>query len=305
MYFLTDEERQRLIRGLLPKSREIGISEDLRGWNWNQPPLEPIYDQKLALYEIAGKYCPTSRDLYLKKVEWVGTKWNEAMIEGSILHNTLAELLVAAKKLIYVHGVQGQAKIISKLKEPKFKYLEKRKDELSDSFYNNLKEKVKLMWEFEYNRLIFRMQELLSKQPYIGVDSLVNLTIPITVEQKLDGSFLGLSSYLSADAFNFSEPMILDLKFGKPRDFHNLTITGYALVMESIYSFPVSLGCIVYPEFKNGRLILKKDFQIIDDELRQWFIEERDEKMRIVYEKIDPGIAKDCYQSCPYYKECN
>jgi CRISPR-associated protein Csa1 len=305
MYFLTEEEKQKLIRGLLPKSRKMGISEDLRGWNWNRPPLEPIYDEKLALYEIAGKYCPTGRDLYLRKVDWVGTKWNQAMVEGSVLHNTLAELLITAKKLIYLHGVEGQGQIIADLKEPNFEHLEKRKDKLDNDFYSNLKEKIELMWEFEYNRLIFRMQELLAKQPYIGVDSLVNLAIPITVEQKLDGSFLGLSSHLSADAFNFSEPMILDLKFGKPKDFHKLTITGYALVMESIYSFPVSLGCIVYPEFRDGRLVLKKDFQIIDDEVRQWFIEERDEKMRMVSEEIDPGLAKNCYKSCPYYQECH
>jgi len=305
MYFLTEEEKQRLIRGLLPKSREIGVSRELRGWKWNQPPLEPVYERKLALYEIAGKYCPTGRDLYLRKVGRVRSKWNQAMVEGSVLHNTLADLLITAKRLIYLHGVEGQAKVVNELKEPKFESLEKRKNDLSDDFYAVLKEKVELMWEFEYNRLIYRMQDLLAKQPYIGVDSLVNLTIPITVEQKLDGSFLGLSSYLSADAFNFSEPMILDLKFGKPRDFHKLTITGYALVMESIYSFPVSIGCVVYPKFKDGRLVLQKDFQIIDDELRQWFIEERDEKMRMVSEEIDPGVAENCYQSCPYYEDCH
>ena len=45
---------------------------------------------------------------------------------------------------------------------------------------------------------------------YICVDSRVALTLSVVLEQKLDGSFMGLSSFLSADAFTFSEPMILD-----------------------------------------------------------------------------------------------
>ncbi|MCK8825705.1 type I-A CRISPR-associated protein Cas4/Csa1 [Fuchsiella alkaliacetigena] len=305
MYFLTEEEKQKLVRGLLPKSRQSEVVEDLRGWNWNQPPLEPIYEQRLGLFEIAGKYCPTGRDLYLRKVEGIGVKWNQAMIRGSIFHNTLAELLIRAKKLTYLHGVNGLSKIIKELEVPSFKALQKWQEGIEESFYQQLKEKIELLWSFECNRLVFRIQDLLAKQPYINEDSLVNMAIPITVEHKLDGSFLGLSPHLSADALNFSEPMILDLKFGKPRDFHKLTTTGYALVMESVYSFPVTIGAIIYPEFKEERLVIKRDFHLIDDELRQWFIEERDEKMRMVSEGIDPGVAENCYQDCPYYKECH
>jgi len=42
---------------------------------------------------------------------------------------------------------------------------------------------------------------------------------------------------------------------------------------------------------------------IIDDELRQWFIGERDEKMRLFYEEIDPGIGR-CYDSCLNILHC-
>lgn len=304
MYFLTEEERQKLVRGLLPEAREREIAPELRGWNWNQPPLEAMYEQKLALFEIAGKYCPTARDLYLRKVEQVGTEWNQAMIRGKILHDTLANLLVKAKKLIYKHGVDNLSLIQQELQEVDLEPLKNWETKLDEEFYLELKAKVKSIWQFEFNKLVVRIQELLAKQPYINVDSLVNQAVPIVVEQRLDGSFLGLSSYLSADAFNFCEPMILDLKFGRPRDFHKLTITGYALVMEAVYSYPVSVGCVVYPEFRGDRIVVNKEFEIIDDELRQWFIEERDEKMRMVAEQIDPGVAEDCYQSCPYYDYC-
>jgi CRISPR/Cas system-associated exonuclease Cas4 (RecB family) len=48
MYFLTEEEKKRLLKGFLPKSREQGVAEELRGWNWSQPPLEPAYDYQRA-----------------------------------------------------------------------------------------------------------------------------------------------------------------------------------------------------------------------------------------------------------------
>ena len=59
----------------------------------------------------------------------------------------------------------------------------------------------------------------------------------------------------------------------------------------------------LYAEFKGDRLVVKKDIHIIDDELRQWFVEERDDKMRMLYEEIDPGLA-ECYDYCPYILHC-
>ena len=305
MYFFTDEEQQRLTRGILPQSRNLDLSDDLRGWNWNRPPLEKVYDQQLALYEVAGKYCPTSRDLFLKRVEGIKSTWNQAMIKGKILHDTLSQLVLKAKKLIYMYGIDKQAMIKENLKEVDYQFLEQWEDELSKDDYLEIKNKINLLWQFESNKFLTRLQELLSKQPYIGVDSLVNLTIPVVTEQKLDGSFLGLSSKLSADALKLYRSIILDFKFAAPRDFHKLTITGYALVLEAIYSVPITVGCLIYPKVKDDRVIIEKDFEIIDDHLRQWFIEERDSKMRIVAEEIDPGVADDCYANCPYYNECH
>ncbi|MFZ5754561.1 MAG: CRISPR-associated protein Cas4, partial [Bacillota bacterium] len=84
MYFLTDEERKQLLKSYLPKSRQMDISDELRGWNWNQPPLEPIYDIKLALYEIANSYCPTNRDLFLRRIDGVKARPNAAMLRGKL-----------------------------------------------------------------------------------------------------------------------------------------------------------------------------------------------------------------------------
>ncbi|MEG3070467.1 MAG: type I-A CRISPR-associated protein Cas4/Csa1 [Peptococcaceae bacterium] len=305
MYFLTDEERKQLSKGYLPRSRQMEIAEELRGWNWHQPPLAPVYDQRLALYEVANSYCSTNRDLYLRRIDGIKTRPNAAMIRGKIFHDILVRVLVRAKRLIYEKGVGNFQEILKQLNAPlSLGFLSEYQDQLQEAEFSELKKKAVTLAAFENARVAARVQEILVKQPYIAEDSLAALAIPVVVEQKLDGTFFGLSANLSADAYTFSEPMVLDLKFGRPQKFHQLTTTGYALVMEAIYEYPINLGCLVYAEFKGDRLVVKKDIHVIDEELRQWFIEERDEKMRMVYEEMDPGFGQ-CYDSCPYNLQCH
>ncbi|MEW6171534.1 MAG: type I-A CRISPR-associated protein Cas4/Csa1 [Bacillota bacterium] len=304
MYFLTDEEKKHLLRYHLPRARERGIAEELRGWNWHQPPLEPVYkDTVLALYEVANAYCPTGRDVYLRRVLKEKGQPNVAMIRGSIFHTVVASVIVAAKRAIYGEGVADYRAICERIQSHPAILDNAWADQLSDEDFRSTASMAEVLANFEKTRVLARIQEILTKQPYIGEDSLVSLAIPVVVEQKLDGSFLGLSSNLSTDAFVFWEPMVLDMKFDRERSFHRLCTTGYALVMEALYEFPVNLGCIVYGEFRGDRLIVKKDIHIISDELRQWFIETRDDKARLVAEEIDPGTG-ECYETCPYYQVC-
>jgi CRISPR-associated protein Csa1 len=306
MYFPTEEEKKALIKGLFPRSRHLDVAEDFRGWNWNRPPLEPIYDIKLALWEVASYYCKTGRDLYLRRVQGIKLPASRPMIYGSVLHRALADLITRAKTLVYVHGIEGCQEALDILRKPDFSVADMAEaGELNSDELAGLEMQVKTLWRYQANALIAQIDEILAKQPYIGVDSLVNLAVPITVEQKLDGSFLGLSTHLSADAYRFYETMILDLKFGERRDFHRLSTTGYAIVMEALYEYPINCGCIAYARFKNGRLMLEKDYHLIDDELRQWFIDARDEKMRMIFEEIDPGKPDKCPPSCQYLSFCS
>ncbi len=304
MYFLTDEERQRLLKGVLPRSRSLEIAPELRGWNWHQPPLEPVYDVPLAVYEVSGKYCPTGRDVYLRRVQHVKAPPNRDMVMGSVFHQTLAEMLVRAKRLVYVHGVGKLADILKGLEEPVRTAADRHRNELSAEDFAELMCRVDAIHRLEVARLSARIQDVVARQPYVREDSLVATAIPVMVEQRLDGSFLGLSQMLSVDACTLPEPMIMDLKYGEPRKFHRLATTGYALVMESIHEYPVDLGCVVYLKFNEGRIAISKDIHVIDDELRQWFIEERDQKARMISEEIDPGVGHDCYPSCPYRPSC-
>jgi len=304
VYFLSDDERKHVLKGLLPKSRELGVAEELRGWNWPRPPLEPMYPIRLALYEVAGKYCPTGRDLFLRRVQGLKRKPTPPMLAGSAYHDTLVRVLVRAKRYIYEKGVDRYREIFACLREgpavdPNAWWVREAGDALPE-----IQARAELIHEFEVDGVAARIRDCLARQPHIGEDSLVALAIPVVLEQKLDGSFLGLSQNLSADALTLSEPMVVDLKFGEPRDFHRLGLAGYGLVMESVYEFPVNLGCLVYASFKQDRLLVRKEFHILDDELRQWLIEERDEKMRMVAEERDPGVSGACHRYCQYRDVC-
>jgi len=303
MYFLSDEEKRLLLRKLLPEARQEEVHPELRGWNWADPPLAPVYEARLGLYEIAGQYCSTGRDVYLRRVLGVKTQPNRAMVEGLALHEVITALILGAKRAIYREGVEGCLQALEALAQPDGQVLAELADHIAA--VEGLRDKVDILWKFEYYRVASRVQDVLARQPYIGPDSLAALALPVTVEQKLDGRFLGLSSHLSADAFVLSEPMVVDIKFGEPRDFHCLTTTGYGLVMESIYEFPVNVGCIVYVRFQGNRVLIEREFHRIDDELRAWFIEDRDERMRMVEEEIDPGLMEECYEQCPYWATCH
>ncbi len=306
MYFLNEEEKRLLLRRILPQARQRDIAPELRGWNWDQLPLSPIYDSiKLGVADIANNYCPSNRDLYLRRVMGIKAPANRPMLEGGLLHDMLCSMIIAIKRIIYIHGVNCLKQFDALDRNDFFNVLDKANGVLNPEDSSIIKSRMEALWEYEFHSIFNRMQNVLAVQPHIGPDALVALALPVTVEQKLNGSFLGLSAHLSADAFVFSEPMVVDIKFGKKEKFHKLAVTGYALVMESLYEYPINAGCVVYPSFAGDHLTVERDFCFIDEELRQWFVEERDERMRMVYEEIDPGLANQCPEICPFWHECH
>jgi CRISPR-associated protein Csa1 len=300
MFFLTEEERQFLIRGLLPRAHEEVVNSELRGWNWNVPPLAPPYELKLPLYQVAGRYCDSGRDLYLYHALKVRPTPTPQMVEGRVLHEVVRRVFTRAKRLIYTLGVERIGELAQHLADFDLSGLADPEPGA------DLLAKAGLLWRFEAYRIIYRVEEILTKQPYIKEDSLAFQALPVILEQRLDGRFLGLSQHLSTDAMVFSEPMIIEVKFGPPMPFYRLYTTGYALVVEALYGYPVNLGCLVYPRFlHDGRIAVERDLHLITDELRSWFVERRDELTRLVVDDIDPGLPARCYEQCQYWRECH
>jgi CRISPR-associated protein Csa1 len=304
MYFLSHEEHKLVTRKLLPEARRNEVHPDLRGWNWAQPPLSSPYQKtRLGIADISSQYCTSGRDLYLKKVGGAGFKSNPEMFEGLLLHRIVANAFTNAKQLLFAnHQLTGLhfQKTFGLTPWETLLYAGEK-----DKITQAIQEKGNLLWDFEKTRIAFRIDDIRSRYPYCETDALVFLTLPVVVEQRLDGSFLGLSRNLAVDGFIHSESIVVDLKLDpKHQEFHNLATTGYAMVMESLYEFPVDLGCIVYITFKDSQIRLQREFHHISDELRQWFIEERDRKLRMIEDQIDPGKATECYETCPYKEVC-
>ncbi|MEM2642500.1 MAG: CRISPR-associated protein Cas4, partial [Thermoproteota archaeon] len=70
MFFLSKTDLDKRFKLLRNEFKSLGISEDLRGWNWQSPPVEPPSRSLFfGVGDLAARYCKTLRDVYLKRVE--------------------------------------------------------------------------------------------------------------------------------------------------------------------------------------------------------------------------------------------
>ncbi len=220
MYFLSPEEHKYVTRKLLMDARRDEVHPDLRGWNWAQPPLVAVYRARLGISDIASLYCESGRDIYLKKVSKVGFRTNEAMIEGLLLHRIVSEVFTKAKVIIYKNPSitshefikeLGEIDVIKESKEWGFQDEEGLlgKPSLTSEMVN----RANLLWDFERTRIAYRIDDIRSRYPYCEADSFVFLVLPVVVEQRLNGTFLGLSHNLAVDGYIFTQGMVADIKF--------------------------------------------------------------------------------------------
>ena len=287
MYFLTTEDRRLLHRGLLPRARRLDVPEDLRGWSWTRAPLEPAYPVRLGVSDVAGAYCTTARDLYLRRVLHARPGPSEPMKTGARLHRLVTGLMVSAKRRLYSVT-----------------------DELSPEALRGLRSEAvdaspdRRLAGYIEDCLVAEAAHVMSAQPRIGVDSLVARLIPASFDVRLDGSVLGLSRHLAADAIAGPWPMVLELKFGALRDFHRLSTTGYALAFEATYEVPVNLACVIGVTFEGDRVLVDRDYHLVDADLRQRFVETRDERAAMIYHESDPGLAGTHPPTCPFLADC-
>ena len=293
MYFLSEIERKYLIHRLLPLAREVGVSSELRGWNWHRAPLKPYYDDvKLPMYAVCSKYCPTDRDIYLGFVEKASRTLNFKIALGKMLHGVVSDCLQAfiqRKKLSFEDWC----------KKIRWNEIPAKPEEVLP-----LARKV---WEYLIKQCEARYAEIEARQPYASEQDLIASTVPFLIEHKISGELLGLSGLLSVDCYDYLHAIMYDLKVAaEPQEWHRLAPVGYALVFESVHEIPIDICCIVYLDVVNGRVIVKKDLFFASDELRNWWIEERDRKLEIVAERRDPGKpdATQCPKDCVYYQTC-
>ena len=252
MYFASSEERQFVHEGLLPAARRQPVANELRGWSWPEPPLRPLTSVLVDLADLLGEEDEDAPE-------------PASPCATAALRAAVADGFVAAKWQIYAHGPECLPHLERLRLAPALRP--------ADDFLDAVR-------DFEARRLVERVSSALAQEPGIGADGLALLALPANVNVRVSGRAVGLHDHLTVDAVLFPEMVVCSLRLGSPEPRDRLTNTAYALALESRCGVPIELGCTVGVSFACGQLIVTRDYHLIDDELRQVFIEERDDHAR-------------------------
>lgn len=313
MFFLNKVELDKKFKILRTEYQKLGISEELRGWSWDSPPIEPpIRNATFSVSDIAARYCATLRDIYLKRVKNIKPPLNIKTFEGIIYHNIATKTVTIVKSILFKKGLIGGAELIDEL----FPYANSLCEEIilkanevvrgiNEDNIEDIKKKALIFYRYLIIQAASQINTISSKFPHIDIDSLVSQAIPPIVERKIDGSLVGLSKELSVDIYTPAYA-IADIKTGEIRDFHKYAPTGYALAIEADEEIAVNYGIIIYIKLSKEIFvpIIRTKCFVISDEIRKEFLEIRDNAFEIINNAYDPGKPPVCPDYCPYYPIC-
>jgi CRISPR-associated protein Csa1 len=295
--FFTIEDIIRYSR--MFRSIPVDISEELRGWNWNTPPLIPTYPIKMAVSDLTNDFCETGRFVYLKYVKRIPELSQPKLIRGKFIHDTITEASKTAKLLIYSGHIDNFRE----------KFIENGEiiyNNMNTTNIENAKEIFKMIWNYAADVFSSSLTRARSRSPYLSIDSIVALTVPGINEYPIDGTLIGLTKTIRID--NLLPPsIIVEYKTREYQPIHEITLAAYALAYESQYETPINHAILINIKIDEKRKDIKyyeKPIPI-SDTLRQQFIDLRDNLAKIINDQIDPGKPKNCSLDCPYFKICN
>lgn len=296
VYFLGPEELREVER----LSTKLEVDESLRGWNYSSEKLRPPYDLTLPVSAVAGGYCRCGRDVYYAYVLRKRLEMSPEALVGAFLHAVVVRTVEAARRFIYEFGPSPPDMLyryLNNLRDDALAELASSKRVAGDQPLRNARK----LWSYMVFELCHMFNRLLSRGADLSREWLTAAVAPFTVDYTVNGRMLGLSRSLRLDALS-SLNVVLDMKTGRPADYHRLALAGYALALEANQFQPVNVGCIVYLSFKDESPTpsLRMDVVAVDEATRLEFVEERDRKLRIAAEGIDPAKPGVCDPNCPY-----
>jgi len=308
LYYFDESEVRFLTQELLPRARSEPVDERLRGWNWNQSPLKPYsYEIQLSVWEIASRTCPTNRDVWIRRnVLKRSVPTTIYIVKGIIIHRMISNIFKYAKKLVYLGEIDDlRKKLIDKAMSIYDDEVSGFKQHINvDEVDKGFREFCKQVAIHTSISIENKLYEVRAKYPFLDEEGVVNLVFPFSVELIIDGSFLGLSRYLRADASWMFGGLVYDVKTGYKLEWHKIQIAGYALAIESFYERPVDVGALIYVNPSPYGLNIVKDLFLITDNLRSKFIEIRDELQMLLLKNKEPPLPENCPKSCIFRKYC-
>ncbi|MEM4972056.1 MAG: type I-A CRISPR-associated protein Cas4/Csa1 [Sulfolobales archaeon] len=266
------------------------VPEELRGWSYHTPPVKPRAYLGLGVGEVAYRYCETRRDLYLRRVVGArGDSSKPALANGASIHRIFSEASKAVRALALLgrDGPEIYEELSRKAGETASKICPEDSRQQCEKLYRYLA----LMWSAEVSKakITYGSQDAAGLIPWIS-------------ELRVDGTLVGLSDRLSIDAL--AEPsIVIEIKTGQRRNFHRLALAGYALAIESSLEIPVDYGALIYINI-NGEIDISIETHYISPDLRKEFIDARDEAIDLILSGKDPGIARNCPETCPFLEIC-
>ena len=311
MFFLDRLDLDRRFRILRGELTEVGIDEELRGWSFESGLVRPSSDILLGVSELASRYCPTMRDLYLRRILGVRPPPNVKMTRGIAFHEVCSRVVHEVKRMLFENpkGVPGYVILDRLLPQAEvivdgiLMRAEGRTARLKPQDHAALRCEALSLYRFLVIQAAAKVDQALSKYPHATSDSIMSIAIPPILERKVDGSLVGLGRELSVDIYT-PYNAVADLKTGEVRDFHPYTVTGYALALEAEEGIPINYGIITYVRVRDDVPRFRIRCFLIGNELRREFLELRDEAYTLLEVGRDPGKPPRCPRYCPYHPVC-
>ena len=226
MFFLDRLDLDRRFRLLRRELDARSVSEELRGWSFDSPPVEPPSRSVLfSVSELAGRYCQSMRDLYLRRVLNIKPPPSVKTARGVVLHIVNRESLLMVKRLLFSGDIGSGSGLIEALLPSTGEVVDKAIAEaekllagLGDGVKGQLRVEASAFFRFLAVQAAARVDQAIAKYPHADVDSIISAAVPPVVERKVDGSLVGLSRELSVDIYTPFNA-IADLKTGEFREF--------------------------------------------------------------------------------------
>ena len=268
------------------------MGEELRGWRWGEPPVQPPLGVRLSVSDIVGGGCETRRDLYLRRVVGVRAEPSNGMKFGAYIHKVFRSSLTALRRMIEGGVVRGWEVVANFDAEAVAKEVASAAGAEADPRGVELARYLAVQVAAKVDEVVSRS----SADPL----SVAARAVPLLAEYVVDGRPLGLT-LVRADALYHN---VVEVKVGAYSDRHALALAGYALAVEADEAVPVDAGLLVHISF-NGGVKLRAYPVAIGEGLRREFLEERNRLMELIASGSDPGLSPKCDDKCPLWRHCH
>jgi CRISPR/Cas system-associated exonuclease Cas4 (RecB family) len=266
----------------------------------------------LSIGNITSRICPTGRDIYYRK----GPNPIRGRDESTTWGRETGNLIEQYYYNILPRGI--------KTHKQKYTSTKKQADKHSIRFFETKQEKlneiielektsnkqegdtewlVKILNQSARSEFAIKILNKISYDPF-NID-----TRDVQIKPQLHPSLEEIGIAPSEPDFIIPKHKIIgDIKSGENfEDYFLLTCTGYALAYENEFQTDINWGVIYFvPKHTTSEYVKvltypQVHFFPIDEKLREWFLEKRDEAYSIISKKDAPGFPKKLVQ-CPYCK---